>query len=435
MFSRQSRCALRSAQLRRWPCDAAYGRPVSTCVLPRPFPRRLQDVPSNRFHDIAPAKDANKERKGPKILEEPGKTIFSGIQPTGVPHLGNYLGALRQWVKLQDEAGSDDRMLYCVVDLHAVTMPQDPRALIKSTMETYASLIAIGLDPKRSVIFSQQDVLEHTQLMWLLSCHASMGYLGRMTQWKSKSGMADDANPMEASAPNKPALKLGLFSYPVLQAADILLYRTTHVPVGEDQAQHLEFARELANSMNHTYCRATPPSQTPWEGFPLPQTILSPAKRIMSLQDPAKKMSKSDPDPRSRILITDSADVIEKKIRHALTDSIQGVSYDRELRPGVSNLIDIMYYMDESKYTSVEQIVDGMSGANVTMKTMKNQVAKSIVECLAPIRERYFEIMARRPEDVAEEMREGAVVAGRRARSTLDRLKEAMGLRRPDGSS
>ena len=241
--------------------------------------------------------------------------------------------------------------------------------------------------------------------------------------------MADDANPIEPSASDKPALKLGLFSYPVLQAADILLYQTTHVPVGEDQAQHLEFARELANSMNHTYSRGAVPSPNSWKGFPLPQTILSPAKRVMSLRDPTKKMSKSDPDPQSRILITDSREQIEKKIRHALTDSIVGVSYDRALRPGVSNLLDIMYYMDESIYASPQEIATDMSGTQLSMRAMKEQVAKKISDGLAPVRERYFEITARRPEDIAEEMHRGAEGARIRAKETLDQVQTAMGLR------
>lgn len=241
--------------------------------------------------------------------------------------------------------------------------------------------------------------------------------------------MADDANPIEPSASDKPALKLGLFSYPVLQAADILLYQTTHVPVGEDQSQHLEFARELANTMNHTYSRGKTPSPNEWKGFPLPQTILSPAKRVMSLRDPTKKMSKSDPDPQSRILITDSRDQIQKKIKHALTDSIVGVSYDRTLRPGVSNLIDIMYYMDESIYDSPQQIANEMSSTELSMKGMKEQVAKTIADGLAPVRERYLEVMARQPEDIAEEMRKGAERARFRARETLGQVQTAMGLR------
>ena len=243
--------------------------------------------------------------------------------------------------------------------------------------------------------------------------------------------MADDANPLETSAPNKPALKLGLFSYPVLQAADILLYRTTHVPVGEDQAQHLEFTRELATSVNHTFGNTADHLPSPWQGFPIPQTILSPAKRIMSLRNPSKKMSKSDQDPGSRILITDSPEDIQRKINKTVTDSTFDISYDREARPGVSNLIDIMYYMNESRYTSPEQIAKDMFGANTTMKGMKEQVGKAIVDGLAPVRERYLEVMARRPEDIAGEMENGAAKARVRAKETLDQFKVAMGLQRP----
>ncbi|KAJ4353702.1 Tryptophan--tRNA ligase, mitochondrial [Didymosphaeria variabile] len=318
-----------------------------------------------------------------------------------------------------------DRRFYSIVDLHAITLPQDPQMLLQRTRETYASLIAIGLNPKKSLIFSQQDVLQHTQLMWILSCHASMGYLGRMTQWKSKAGMADNADPLETSAPNKPALKLGLFSYPVLQAADILLYNATHVPVGEDQAQHLEFTRELANSINHVYAK----SDSPFRGFSLPQTIHSPAKRIMSLQEPTKKMSKSDLDERSRILITDSREQIHLKIKHALTDSISGVSYDRKSRPGVSNLIDIMYYMDESKYDSPEVIAADMLGRDLSLKALKEQVATTIADGLEPIRERYNEQMARSLKDVDLEMAEAANKARSAAGANLRRLKEAMGMR------
>ena len=192
------------------------------------------------------------------------KVIFSGIQPTGIPHLGNYLGALRQWVKLQDEVKPDDRCYFSIVDLHAITIPQEPDSLKRWRKEMFASLLAIGLDAKRSTIFYQSDVPQHSELMWILSCRASMGYLSRMTQWKSKVQLTESASPYDTPSP------LGLFSYPVLQAADILLYRyasfsssmsieanffhrTTHVPVGEDQAQHLEFSRTIAAGFNSHY--------------------------------------------------------------------------------------------------------------------------------------------------------------------------------------
>jgi tryptophanyl-tRNA synthetase len=248
---------------------------------------------------------------------------------------------------------------------------------------------------------------------------------------QSKAGVADDADPLE-SAPNKPALKLGLFSYPVLQAADILLYNATHVPVGEDQAQHLEFTRELASSFNHIYAREQDPSVGKWahfDGFNLPKTILSPARRVMSLQDPTRKMSKSDPDERSRILITDSREQIQAKIKVALTDSVPGVSYDRELRPGVSNLIDIMYYMDESKYGSPKEIAGDMFGQNASLKALKEQVATVIADALEPIRERYHEQMARPQNDIDAELTRAATVASNTAGETMLRVNTAMGLR------
>jgi tryptophanyl-tRNA synthetase len=223
------------------------------------------------------------------------QVIFSGIQPTGVPHLGNYLGALRQWVKLQDEAAPDATLLYSVVDLHAITVLQDPARLRQWRKEMFASLIAVGLDPKRSIIFCQSSVPAHSELMWILSCTASMGYLSRMTQWKARSpllldtpqltsvqsklALPDDASPLDTSA--KAQLRLGLFSYPVLQAADVLVHRyaavvrlytysqltrsidsATHVPVGEDQSQHLEFARNCANAFNHNSDKVLVPPET-----------------------------------------------------------------------------------------------------------------------------------------------------------------------------
>ncbi|KAF2008839.1 tryptophanyl-tRNA synthetase [Aaosphaeria arxii CBS 175.79] len=316
---------------------------------------------------------------------EKGRVIFSGIQPTGIPHLGNYLGALREWVRIQNTASEQDKLLFSVVDMHAITVKQDSADLRRYRREMMASLLAVGLDPLKSLVFTQGKVHQHAELMWILSCTASMGYLSRMTQWKSKMGLGTDASPFESTADPKSreALKLGLFSYPVLQAADILLYGTTHVPVGEDQAQHLEFTRQLALGFNAAYGRTI---LTP------PETILAPAKRVMSLTDPTKKMSKSDENPNSRILITDSKSDIEMKImKKALTDSIEGVTYDRQARPGVSNLIDIMYYMDESVAASPEELAKDM--ANVSMRALKEKVAETVNRTLEPIRTRYNLIM------------------------------------------
>ncbi|KAF2028491.1 tryptophanyl-tRNA synthetase [Setomelanomma holmii] len=349
------------------------------------------------------------------------KVIFSGIQPTGVPHLGNYLGALRQWVKLQDEALSDDTLLFSIVDLHAITIKQDPRDLARSRREMLASLLAVGLDPKRCIIFTQSSVKQHAELMWILSCGASMGYLGRMTQWKSKLSLPANASPLEP-ANNKDALKLGLFSYPVLQAADILLYNTTHVPVGEDQAQHLEFSRELATGFNHLY---SSDSEKPL--LTVPQTMLSPAKRVMSLTDPTKKMSKSDPKPRSRILITDSREEIHSKLKTALTDSIEGVSYAPEDRPGVSNLIDLMYHFDESAGVTPQEVAADLR--NISMRSLKEKVADTIDTGIKEIRGRYEELIGGDEQKLIDHAGDGARRAENIAENTMNNVRQAMGMR------
>ncbi|CBY00956.1 hypothetical protein IAQ61_011860 [Plenodomus lingam] len=350
----------------------------------------------------------------------PKTIIFSGIQPTGVPHLGNYLGALRQWVKLQDDQ-PDARRFFSIVDLHAITVKQDPVELGRWRKEMFASLLAVGLDPSKSTVFYQSAVPAHSEFMWLLSCGASMGYLGRMTQWKSKLALPSDASPTAPSPSNKEALKLALFSYPVLQAADILLYNTTHVPVGEDQAQHLEFTRDLAIGFNHLYTSKYGPLLN------VPETILSPAKRIMSLTEPSKKMSKSAPNPKSRILITDSRDDIHAKLKTAMTDSIEGVSYDRQARPGVSNLLDMMYYMDESVAPSPEELAKEMK--DVSMRALKEKVADTIDDHLRDIRERYEEMMGTQQKELEAIARQGAGKATQSAALKMGRIRFAMGLR------
>ncbi|CAN9105394.1 unnamed protein product [Alternaria alternata] len=336
------------------------------------------------------------------------KVIFSGIQPTGVPHLGNYLGALRQWVRLQDEASPDTTLLFSIVDLHAVTIKQDPSELARWRKEMLASLLAVGLDPKRCIIFAQSSVKQHAELMWILSCGASMGYLGRMTQWKSKLSLPANASPLDPSN-NKDALKLGLFSYPVLQAADILLYNTTHVPVGEDQAQHLEFTRELAVGFNHVYSESRPL-------LTVPQTLLSPAKR----------MSKSDPKPKSRIMITDSKEQIHAKLKTALTDSIEGVSYDRESRPGVSNLIDLMYHFDDSLAASPEDLANDLK--DLSMRALKEKVADTVDMGISDIRQRYHGLMSGDQKELVQCAEEGARKAEEIAESTMQRVRKAMGM-------
>ncbi|KAF4604341.1 Tryptophan--tRNA ligase, mitochondrial [Pleurotus pulmonarius] len=258
------------------------------------------------------------------------RVILSGIQPTGTPHLGNYLGALSNWVQLQRCSSPNDTLLYTIVGWHALTLPQDPKKLLQSRREMLATLLAIGLDPKRSIIFHQDHNPHHTELAWILSCLTPFGKLKRMTTWKSR--LADSRNANSESEVNESLLNAGLFTYPVLQAADILVYRATHVPVGEDQTQHLELSRDIAQIFNQTYKRL----------FTLPEQLSTPSKRILSLKNPAAKMSKSAPDVQSRILLTDSHTQIKAKIRSAVTDSVPGITYDPETRPGTSNLLTIL---------------------------------------------------------------------------------------------
>lgn len=350
----------------------------------------------------------------PKATKSTPRIVFSGIQPTGVPHLGNYLGALRPWVELQWQSGKRDRCNFCVVDLHALTVRQDAELLSRWRLESFASLLAVGLRPDKSTIFFQSDVPGHTELMWLLSTAASTGYLSRMTQWKSKLNLPDSAS-MEDEA-SRAELKLGLFSYPVLQAADILLYNTTHVPIGADQVQHLEFTRSLANSFNSIF-----------EGkklFSLPQAIISPAKRIMSLKNPTKKMSKSDQDPSSRILITDHPDAIHAKIKGAVTDSEDGVFYDPIKRPGISNLINIL------KHTSLiheESTEIAKQYQDMSKKAFKELVADSVITSLTGIREKYETILSH-PRLVRDAATAGREEARTKAGLKLAKVRSAMGL-------
>jgi tryptophanyl-tRNA synthetase len=336
------------------------------------------------------------------------KTIFSGIQPTGVPHLGNYLGALRQWVKLQDEADASTRLIYSLVDLHALTIRQDPAQLRQWKKESFAMMLATGLDPGRSIIFHQSEVPAHAELMWILSCQASTGYLSRMTQWKDKTSGEKE---------NGERLKLGLFSYPVLQAADVLVHQSTHVPVGHDQAQHLEFAREVAIGFNHVYGK---------DVLTVPETLISPARRVMSLTEPTSKMSKSHPNPKSRILLTDSEQNIKSKIKSAVTDSVDGISYDPQQRPGVSNLLDLIYHCTEnSRPGSQEALAQEMNG--MSLRVVKERAAEAVENVVRPIRERYAEIVSN-DKALADAAEQGADEARRSAEGTLINVKKAVGL-------
>lgn len=272
-------------------------------------------------------------------------------------------------------------------------------------------LLAIGLDPTRCTIFHQSDVPAHSELMWILSCQASTGYLGRMTQWKDKTSNEKEGNER---------LKLGLFSYPVLQAADVLVHQTTHVPVGHDQAQHLEFAREIAQGFNHLYGADT---------LTVPETMISPAKRVMSLTEPSSKMSKSHPNPKSRVLLTDSKETIKAKLKAAVTDSLDGISYDPDNRPGVSNLLDLIYHSeghaDSSTHGSgqaaLAKEMDGMS-----LRLVKERAAKAVNDVVSPIRERYAEIIGQQ-EYLDEAAAAGAFKAQINAAETMQKVRKAIG--------
>ncbi|OLN81516.1 Tryptophan-tRNA ligase, mitochondrial [Colletotrichum chlorophyti] len=353
-------------------------------------------------------------RRAVSTEKEKHKVIFSGIQPTGTPHLGNYAGAIRQWVQLQNEPADHCKLIYSVVDLHAITVPQKARQLRQWKRETVAALLAAGINPERSTLFYQSSVPAHSELMWVLSCTASMGYLSRMTQWKSKLSLSPDASILDEGA--KASLKLGLFSYPVLQAADILVHRATHVPVGDDQRQHLEFARECVTNFNHAF----------GQHLVSPETITSPVRRVMSLQQPTQKMSKSAIDPKSRILITDTPEEMHKKIMGARTDSIKNVSYDVANRPGVSNLLEILSIFD-TEGRSPSQLADALS--QTSLKTLKETVSGAVIQGLAGIRERYVELLSvdeGRYLDAVEA--QGARKARLSAEETMAAVREATGL-------
>ncbi|GMR02255.1 MAG: tryptophan--tRNA ligase [Acidimicrobiia bacterium] len=284
--------------------------------------------------------------------------IFSGVQPSGNVHLGNYLGAFRNWVELQDSFDT----IYCIVDLHAMTVDYDPAELERSRVDTAKVLLALGVDPERSLLYTQSQVLEHAELAWILGTMTPMGVLNRMTQFKDKTAAG--------SAPN-----LGLYSYPVLMAADILLYRANLVPVGDDQRQHIETTRDLAERFNNRF----------GEIFPIPDGYIpDTAARVMSLTDPTVKMSKSDSQVKSRILMLDDPDVIRKRIRSAVTDSDPEVRYDVKAKPGISNLLEIMSACNGRSIDDlVDEYADGGYGS------FKDAVADTVIEELAPLKRRY----------------------------------------------
>ena len=291
-------------------------------------------------------------------MDKPTKRILSGVQPSGDLHLGNYLGAIKNFVTLQKEY----ECFFCVVDLHAITVWQDPKVLADKTREVTAAFIASGIDPKKNNIFVQSQVPQHAQLAWLFNCVARMGWLNRMTQFKDKAGK------------NSENVSVGLFSYPTLMAADILIYLATHVPVGDDQKQHLELTRDIAQKFNNDFKT---------DLFPIPEPLIfGDATRVMSLRDGSKKMSKSDPSDYSRIMLTDTAENIVQKIRKAKTDPepLPKNKTDLEKRPEAENLISIFASL---KDTSVETVINEYSGKEFSI--FKKDLADLSVSKLEPI--------------------------------------------------
>ena len=323
------------------------------------------------------------------------KRVFSGVQPTGNIHLGNYLGALKQFVELQE----DHECIYCIVDMHAITVPQEPKALKKHILDVAALYLAVGVNPEKSIVFVQSDVSGHAELSWILTCNSYTGELSRMTQFKDKSK-------------NKESAPAGLFTYPVLMAADILLYDTDIVPVGNDQKQHIELCRDIASRVNVKY----------EDTFVIPEgRFLKAGARVMALDDPTKKMSKSAENIRSRISLLDEPSKIKKSIMKATTDSEGSVRFDIENKPGISNLLNIYSALSGASIEELEKKYEGKGYGD-----FKKDLVEVTVDALAPIRKRYEEI--RQSEELIRVLREGAEKADAIAQKTMKRVKKNFGL-------
>jgi tryptophanyl-tRNA synthetase len=320
--------------------------------------------------------------------------VLSGIQPTGKKHLGNYIGAIRHYVADQDAHDA----YYCIVDLHSITVPYDPATLRENTLDTAATLLAAGLDPARCTLFVQSHLHEHAEAAWLLGAIATMGELRRMTQFKEKSHGQD-------------SVAVDLFTYPVLQAADILLYQADRVPVGDDQRQHLELARDIAQRFNHRY----------GETFVLPgAAIPRVGGRVMDLQEPTAKMSTTGGTPLGTVLVTDPPDTVTRKIRSAVTDSGREVRRG-EGKEGIGNLIEIMAIASDRTPEQVEEAYDGGGYGQ-----FKSDVAEAVVEYLRPVRERYLELIADQAA-LGRILEDGAARARKVASVTLAEMKRKMG--------
>jgi len=330
-------------------------------------------------------------------LSSDKKTIFSGIQPSGDFTIGNYFGALKNWAILQDGYNP----IFCVVDEHAITVPQDPNVLRQRIFQSTAILLALGIDPERSILFIQSHVSAHAELAWLLNCNSYMGELSRMTQFKDKSAKLNDES-----------IRVGLFDYPVLMAADILLYNADLVPVGEDQRQHLELSRDIAVRFNQAYG----PTFVVPEGY-----YGSSGAKIYSLQDPTKKMSKSDENKSAYILMVDDEDTILNKFKRAVTDSESEIRYDPKAKPGISNLLDIYCAATGQDMGSAVASFDGLGYGQ-----LKTRVGEAVAAALAPIQKEYSRLLGEKAY-VDEALKKGAEQAREIANPTLKDAQEKMG--------
>jgi tryptophanyl-tRNA synthetase len=334
--------------------------------------------------------------------------VFSGVQPTGNLHLGNYLGAITRFVELQDRHDC----IYCVVDLHAITVWQEPTELKRNIREVTAAFIAAGIDPARHIVFNQSQVAEHAELAWIFNCVARMGWLNRMTQFKEKAGK------------HRENASVGLFAYPNLMAADILVYRATHVPVGEDQKQHLELSRDIAQKFNVDFADSIAENGHGDAFFPLPEPLITgPATRVMSLRDGTRKMSKSDPSDYSRINLTDDSDAIAVKFRKARTDSapLPGEAFGLEGRPEAANLVGIHAALTGS---TTNQVLAEFAGP---FSRFKEALAEAAVVRLAPINAEIRRLTAD-PAHIDAILADGASRARAIARPVMDAVKDIVGL-------
>lgn len=334
--------------------------------------------------------------------------VFSGVQPSGELSLGNYLGALRNWATMQDEFDC----LFCIVDQHAITVRQDPAALRKATLDTLAIYLACGIDPAKSTIFIQSHVPEHSQLSWVLNCYTYFGEMSRMTQFKDKSARHEDN------------VNVGLFTYPVLMAADILLYQANQVPVGDDQKQHLEITRDIANRFNALYGKKDAEGNVIEPIFQVPEVFIAKTgARIMSLLEPTKKMSKSDENRNNVISLLEDPKAVEKKIKRAMTDGDEPpvVRYDVQNKAGVSNLLDILASITGKTIPQLEAEFEGKMYGH-----LKGAVAEEVCKLLADLQARYHHF--RGDEALLEKIyREGAEKARTKAKATLEQVYQAVG--------